>query len=183
MMQFLRPSFTLVGSVAEGTRIGLGSELDLTVRFLGLEDVPFKFRVDDPFHLYEGGESPECLSWYFEDSKFQLHRFKQDVLDLVDSSLMSIFDRGDNPPRLSIKQPNRHSEATLRDTALIVSEGKSIYGLIPGSNMQRANCMVLTSQSKLGICLQFLWTSAYGEEAYCSVDLIPVFRYTSFLSL
>ena len=128
MMQFLRPSFTLVGSVAEGTRIGLGSELDLTVRFLGLEDVPFKFRVDDPFHLYEGGESPECLSWYFEDSKFQLHRFKQDVLDLVDSSLMSIFDRGDNPPRLSIKQPNRHSEATLRDTALIVSEGKSIYG-------------------------------------------------------
>ena len=35
IMAFLKPKFTLVGSAAEGTRIGLGNEIDLTMRFQG----------------------------------------------------------------------------------------------------------------------------------------------------
>ena len=45
----------MVGSVAEGTRIGLGNELDLTLTFAAwTEDaIPFAVRDDDAFHLYK----------------------------------------------------------------------------------------------------------------------------------
>ena len=188
IMQSLRPSLTLVGSVAEGTRIGLGCEIDLSMKFDGLEphdpsDAAFTFKEDDPFHLYEGPNAPQCLNWYFEvrdqykscgrdprGRTFQLDRFKQDLLDLVDCGLMNIFLRGENPPRLKIKQHNNHS----RDHHECLGCKELVT---KGSSMQCQNCMYMTSQTKLGICLQFLWISGSGQqEAYCSVDLIPVFR-------
>ena len=41
--------------MAEGTRIGLGNELDLTLNFAAWEGdtVPFVVRDDDAFHLYK----------------------------------------------------------------------------------------------------------------------------------
>ena len=45
----------MVGSVAEGTRIGLGNELDLTLTFAAWKGdaIPFAVRDDDAFHLYK----------------------------------------------------------------------------------------------------------------------------------
>ena len=51
----LKPRLIVVGSVAEGTRIGLGNELDLTLTFRSWrgEAIPFAVRDDDAFHLYK----------------------------------------------------------------------------------------------------------------------------------
>ena len=52
LMRKLRPSFTLVGSVPEHTRIGIANELDITIDFLGwIGKVPFK-TVNDAYNLY-----------------------------------------------------------------------------------------------------------------------------------
>jgi hypothetical protein len=42
LMEKFLPTFTLIGSVAEGTRIGIANELDLTVEFEGFEKPPFQ---------------------------------------------------------------------------------------------------------------------------------------------
>jgi hypothetical protein len=42
IMRKLRPSFTLIGSVAKGTRKGIGNELDLTVELEGFKSRLFK---------------------------------------------------------------------------------------------------------------------------------------------
>jgi hypothetical protein len=39
---------------------------------------------------------------------------------------------------------------------------------------QRTNCVVTVSQTKMGICLQFLWCDS-SQQIYCTVDLVPVF--------
>ena len=52
LMRKLDPSFTLVGSVPEHTRIGIANELDITIDFRGwIGDVPFK-TADDAYYLY-----------------------------------------------------------------------------------------------------------------------------------
>lgn len=51
-MQKLKPSFTLVGSVPEHTRIGIANELDITIDFGGwIGEVPFK-TTNDAYYLY-----------------------------------------------------------------------------------------------------------------------------------
>ena len=108
MMQALKPKFMLTGSAAEGTRIGLGNELDMTLRFDGM-DALFKFDEVDPFYLKKGHGIPRWMDWYFVKGRFQLKRFKQDLLDLVDSAMATIFLKGSNPPRLHIR-PNVQEE-------------------------------------------------------------------------
>ena len=50
--------FNVVGSVAEGTRIGLGNEVDLTLTFAKWKTgaAPFAVHDDDAFHLYKVGD-------------------------------------------------------------------------------------------------------------------------------
>ena len=62
----LCPEFNVVGSAAEGTRIGLGNEVDLTLTFAKWKTgaAPFAVRDDDAFHLYKVGiwwEQGHCL--------------------------------------------------------------------------------------------------------------------------
>ena len=117
MMQALKPKFVLTGSVAEGTRIGLGNELDMTLRFEGWmigTEAPFKFVESEPFYLHKGHNIPKWLEWYFVKGRFQLERFKRDLLDLVDSALATIFLSGCNPPRLRIR-PNVQKEKRTTD--------------------------------------------------------------------
>ena len=51
MMQLLKPRFTLVGSIPEGTRIGIGNELDITIDFDGWKDNPPLVAGIHPVHL------------------------------------------------------------------------------------------------------------------------------------
>ena len=51
LMKLLQPKFTLVGSIPEGTRIGIGNELDITIDFEGWKGNPPLMAGVDPTHL------------------------------------------------------------------------------------------------------------------------------------
>ena len=180
LMRSLKPKFTLVGSVAEGTRIGLGSELDLTMRFIGLDFQhlpPFCIQEKDPFHIYKGDKELEDLEGYFDgEGKFQLGIFKEDLSMIVESSLFNIFTSGRNPQRLRINPNNHRTIGNIvgwhcKDCSTLYKEN--------WVNIQCENCLLAVSKTKLGLCLQFLWSTKIGEqtEACCSMDLVPTFRF------
>ncbi len=83
----------MVGSVAEGTRVGLGNELDLMVDFQGWnEEVPFKIRKDDAFHLYATPNSPSWMARFITDrGELMLDAFSLELLRGVDLAVQSIF--------------------------------------------------------------------------------------------
>ena len=60
LLQALKPKMTVVGSVAEGTRLVLGNEMDLLMEFPELKGA-FEIRNDDPFHLYSTSKTPSFL--------------------------------------------------------------------------------------------------------------------------
>ena len=128
MMRAMKPKFVLTGSVAEGTRIGLGNEIDITLRFEGWKTgskAPFAFVGSEPFFLHRGQNVPKWLEWYFIKGRFQLERFKQDLLDLVDSALGKLFQSGCNPPRLQIRPNVQEEKRTFREPSTIGKSGKS----------------------------------------------------------
>ncbi len=56
---------TLVGSVAEGTRVGMGNEVDLTVDFHGWAEHAFSVLPGDPFNLVlAASDGPEWIKPY-----------------------------------------------------------------------------------------------------------------------
>ena len=62
MMQLLKPRFTLVGSIPEGTRIGIGNELDITIDFDGWKDNPPLVAGIDPVHLCREEANPIAVN-------------------------------------------------------------------------------------------------------------------------
>ena len=58
----LMPSFVLVGSIAEGTRIHAATELDITVQFKGLQKEPL-ITGDDAFTLKLPSENHPLDKW------------------------------------------------------------------------------------------------------------------------
>ena len=182
LMRCLKPKLTLVGSVAEGTRIGLGSELDLTMRFAGLDSQdlpPFRFKEEDPFHLYKGVKVPDELEGYFgAQDQFQLGNFKEDLSMIIESSLFNIFKCKRNPQRLRIN-PNEHSIQNIHFYPLHDCNDCSTLYKKNFVNIQCKNCLWAVSKTKLGLCLQFLWSKNEEDEAEacCSMDLVPTFRF------
>ena len=59
-MQLLKPKFTLVGSIPEGTRIGIGNELDITIDFEGWKDNPPLMTSGDSVYLYREVSWSNC---------------------------------------------------------------------------------------------------------------------------
>jgi hypothetical protein len=76
LIQKLKPIFSLMGSVPEGTRIGLGNETDIMMVFDGFKEPPFQIVEGDPFHLYatERGTFPEFLEKYLDKRTLQKKR-------------------------------------------------------------------------------------------------------------
>ena len=105
----LRPAFTLVGSVAEGTKVGLGNELDIMVDFRGWSesDPLFTINPEDPFHLYASETCPAWMSPYFDGmGRFNQQKFKTHFIRAIDRAVRAIFRSGLNPPCLGECIPN-----------------------------------------------------------------------------
>ena len=62
IMELLKPTFNLVGSIPEGTRIGIANELDITINFEGWRDNPPLVANIDGVHLYREEYTSNCLS-------------------------------------------------------------------------------------------------------------------------
>ena len=65
MMKLLKPKFTMVGSVPEGTRIGIGNELDITIEFEGWNsDSPPLVAGIDAIHLRRDVMRPIAINHF-----------------------------------------------------------------------------------------------------------------------
>ena len=174
LMAKLRPKFTLVGSVSEGTRLGLANELDLTVKFHGWPEGCFG--VDGgPFALKRTEATPDWMSDYLDSSGFFLYnKFKYDFLKAVEMALSEVeMPESDTSDHLRLVTTNEEFQAGKTKCSADCSErlDKCREGLF----QQCKHCAVAVSQTKVGPCLQF----EYGDDngiVYCSVDLIPMFN-------
>ena len=101
LLQALKPKITLVGSVAEGTRMIIGNEMDLLIEFPELKE-GFEVRYEDPFHLYSTSNTPAYFKQNFFNHKeeFQFHKFKEEFLMALDKVVEEIYVQGENPTRL-----------------------------------------------------------------------------------
>ena len=173
LMKNLKPKFVLVGSSQEGTRIGIGNEIDMTMHFTAWEaedSLPFEIR-DDAFHLHKSQECPEWMVPYFDaDCQFNLGKFSQDVCHAVDSSIDIIYKEDRNPARLvRAISNNEYSESQCEQCK---SESKK-----KAWPVQCVDCVVCVSRTKMGVCLQFEWRHVdIKQPAYCSIDLVPVYN-------
>ena len=183
LMRLLRPTLKLVGSIAEGTRIGFSNELDIMVCFDGWEEHP-PFMVDaDTAPLL--GKSNSCPCWmdrYFdEQASFRYHLFKQHFLEAVDSAVRIIYECSKAPKRLVCVSTNSEFSNKFKSCPGC-KENLTQNGLF----IQCRDCIVTTSQTKMGACLQFEWKVdsdpddlLWGKRTpfyklYCSMDLVPI---------
>ena len=182
-IKHLKPKFTLVGSIAEGTRFGYANELDLGLRFEALtptkgqgdstENIAFDVH-SDPFSLKRADTSQIKMERYFNScGEFQSHKFKFCLLKAIDKAVTDMFDEGKNPKNL-------HCMITNKDWL----EGRTPCGgacrrLFEANNYKHCEkCPVAVTQTKIGITLQFVWKWPGDEiskaaEIYASIDIIP----------
>ena len=173
LSQVLRPTMTVVGSVAEGTRLVVGNEMDLLMEFPEIKGA-FEIRNDDPFHLYCTSKTPTFLKQnFFNDrEEFQFHKFKAHFLSELDKVLDDIYAQGSNPPRLKRGKWKDHlQKGTLNCQSCQnkMEENDLLEQCCNGS------CMATVAQSKTGFCLQFEWIDDDRSPYYCSIDIVPVF--------
>jgi hypothetical protein len=113
-MMLLNPVLTLMGSVMEGTRIGIGNEVDFMISFSGFEDPPFKVDEDNPFNLKASLNVPDWMKTYFDqDQQFILHKFMKDLLNAISSCIDKVFQYKMNPPSLFRKTSNEQFNNVL----------------------------------------------------------------------
>jgi hypothetical protein len=175
LLQNLHPALTLIGSVAEATRVGIGNELDLTVEFKGFkQSPPFQVVDGDHFHLTAVTENvPDWMRKYFDKSdKFIYILFMVDFLDAVSFCIDKMYREKKVPEKLL-------RGTTNKDFASDRHKCKECGGRKAEEKItlfqQCEKCVVTVSQTKMGGCLQFMWDSDRGK-IYSSVDLVPTFE-------
>ena len=171
-MRKLKPSFTLVGSVPEHTRIGIANELDITIDFRGwVGEVPFK-TTNDAYYLHRyncycvttsntllgvslsvrSEQCPEWMASYFDAmGKFKYHQFMTDLLEAIDKATEAIFGGG---------QANKNSGYLTRITtnknySCQKCRRRNSGAKKPALFTQCKHCIVAISQTKMGVCVQF----------------------------
>ena len=173
----LKPKFTLVGSIAEGTRLGLANELDLSVKFYGWPEGTFRIQ-DNIFNLKRTENTPEWMKDFFDSSSyFRLNQFKYQFLKAIEKALEQV----EIPSRLRLVTTNedfRNGKSKCRNDC-----SKRLTECQEGFFKQCKHCAVAVSQTKVGPCLQFEYSGfnlpQHGLQdttVYCSVDLIPMFN-------
>ena len=176
LLKKLKPIFTLMGSVAEGTRLNIANEMDICMEFEGLKSSPFKVNQSDPYHVYKTENFPEWMQKYFNlNGCFILHKFKLELLEAVEYVAEQVLN--DNPGNLQSFTLNTEYEWKKCPKC-----GENANLALP---KQCKRCCLMTSQTKVGICLQLKWThhgfrykNTKQEQfsLYTSIDLVPMFQ-------
>ena len=175
-LAWLRPKFTLIGSIAEGTRLFQADELDISVKFEALQQFPLRVSranacqllVDEEHVLGrfcrrpgKGGGSPPFLAFNHE-------RFLRYFLEAVRKSLLRIEVQDGWPKTLSFNGKTWMSCPACRE--LTESRRTSLYH--PQTHCPDRRCLPMVAHSKVGSCLVFQWR---GGRLPLNVDLVPVF--------
>ena len=172
VMHLLQPQFCLIGSMAERTRLGLPTEVDLSMVFRAWKGKP-PFKIEeDAFSLKMSEGFDKCHPWmkkYVSDKgTFNRSMFMKDILVDTEVSVRKIFGN-----EKIITTNEEHLSCSKCTNEVVDEKGRF--------KKQNRECCVLVSQSKIGICLQLLLTNNQGTKAYCSIDLIPMFEVETIL--
>ena len=183
-MHLLKPRFTLMGSVPEGTRIGIANEMDVSVEFDGISSTPFKMTEVDPYHLYSNELFADWMSAYFDSGgRFLLGKFKMDLLNAVEAAAAPILeDKGTRLEAYTLNESYSEDDCESCKARVAGANSTSLFS-------QCKNCKVPVSQNKVGVCLQMAWRhegftyrTDLGDEIqksftiYTSLDLVPVYE-------
>ena len=94
-----------MGSVPEGTRLGVANEMDISIEFEGLADSPLGVKLEDPYHLYSTESLPAWMKAYSDSrGRFLLGKFKHDLLKAVDLAVSEVLQ--EHPTRLCAYKQN-----------------------------------------------------------------------------
>ena len=141
-----------MGSVPEGTRIGVANEMDVCIDFEGLADSMFGVKLGDPYHLFLTESLPEWMAIYFDSNQtFMLAKFKLDLLQAVDLAVTEALQEIET--NLCTFKQNFNYKFQECDECVQNMDASSKTALFK----QCRGCKVLTSQNKVGICLQLGW--------------------------
>ena len=158
----LRPQFYLIGSVAEGTRVGKANEVDITLRFQALHDSPLKvvdsngckLRFQKDNALRQFCKANECTTFCHAS-------FMNELLNEISKALMSIKTLPKWPKELTFESS---FQPCLTCTEVSLTEGCLKHC---------RSCRPAVTYTKLGPCLLFKWKE--DTEWPLTIDLIPVF--------
>ena len=164
LFKSLKPCFKLIGSIAEGTRIGRAVEVDITIDFLELknclevdENDPRKIKVIDENKWENLG-----LSQFIKEEKteklFDFPKFLQTLLEELELAMKSITPTG----KLSFMQ---------------IIHGVPHHGSTE-PKFENSHCkkhLPFLTHTKIGPCLVLSW----GHKDIVTIDLIPVFHVTN----
>ena len=198
VMKFLKPRFTVVGSVAEGTRIGVGSEVDVCLSFLKwtkeppfkVEGDPFSLKrnLDDyPEHVKSSCEERTDTEWLSQNSRqpdavtrwpawISQRYFRGGVIFLYKTfkeDLLLALDRAVEAIYVSGQNPESLRRVTRNshyypDHIKSCSECTKRQSRRDRLMEQCVNSVVTVSQTKIGACLQFEWCNA-RERAFAGI--------------
>ena len=127
---------------------------------------------------------PEWMSRYFDDQgKFDFHIFMSDLLEGIDAAVQKVFEG-----RTYIKNIGKLSRVTPNQKYPWKKCYKCTLGKWVNLNLKKSqlfvqceSCIVSTSQTKMGACLQLEWKeqriipNLFEKlySCYCSIDLVP----------
>ena len=155
LMARLRPSMFLIGSTYEGTRIGRADEVDITLKFEGIS--PFVYKPKDPTSLYSRVQISHPLEYFINSAngKLDYEKFLKFLMESISEALNTI----DLPERIRIKSRTPCPDCGTTEPYV-----------------QCTDCLVGCSMTKIGPCLQFLWSqNGTATSVPCSIDLVPVY--------
>ena len=162
-----KPAFILVGSIAEGTRIGSATELDVTWKFNGLSAL---VRGEDGYSLKVSEQMDENhpLYGFCDRNVLQFDKFFSFLLTTLDEIIWNIADRIKDVTkgRITIKRGQKSCKMNCP---------QKDNDEFKGPFYTHCNkCIFNVTQTKSGACLIFNWKRLFNKRKILTIDLIPV---------
>ena len=159
-MSDLKLAFILVGSIAEGTRVGIANELDLTVRFEGLCEKSKALLIGDnafTLNIPSDTANDHPLLKYCEDKIFIYDLFFAKLLEHLSNIVKKLSYEIEKKTNGRLK-PGQQKQ--LCDECNLEGDFKHCE-----------KCLFPVTFTKIGPCLIFTWGK---ENTVLTVDLVPV---------
>ncbi len=164
----LRPLFSLIGSIREGTRLDHANEIDVAVHFEALEPLQLRGGTDAT-RLVASDPSGAMEDFLESDGRtLDYPRFFRHFAASVEASL----GRTELPPGLSCQKEWRPCHECHR-----ANDGTGASHCATGPPTHCAGCLPPVTLTKVGLCLLFSWEDpdgSGGQRAVLSADLVPL---------
>ena len=179
VMKLLHPSFQLIGSIVEPSRIGEANELDINFNFLGLQHSVRGFNVFDKISSAHNLTFTEegiifChkndLGWLIKNrTEFDYLKFLEFIMEQVKSAGLEIKKQF---PKLkyNLEYSTKGSQcADCNQQRQATDQSQFLHCLQP-------DCLPFVTVTKRGICLIIRNQNMRGPRAVNTVDLCPIFE-------